>query len=87
VWWVVCSITQTAVYAIYRPGFSFRQRLAQLALSPIYPVLGLVVLRPAAYWSLTKLKSTSWHTREVTVPAVAATVPHEEADAGLGTRA
>jgi cellulose synthase/poly-beta-1,6-N-acetylglucosamine synthase-like glycosyltransferase len=87
VWWVVCSITQTAVYAIYRPGFSFRQRLAQFALSPIYPVLGLVVLRPAAYWSLTKLKSTSWHTREVTVPAVAATVPHEEADAGLGTRA
>ena len=65
VWWVVCSITQTAVYAIYRPGFSTRERWKQFALSPIYPLFGLVVLRPAAYWALTKLKSTSWHTREV----------------------
>ena len=71
VWWVVCSITQTAVYAIYRPGFTLRQRWAQFALSPIYPVLGLVVLRPAAYWSLTKLKSTSWHTRELVAPPAA----------------
>ena len=28
-------------------------------------MLGLVILRPAAYWALTKLKNTSWHTREV----------------------
>jgi cellulose synthase/poly-beta-1,6-N-acetylglucosamine synthase-like glycosyltransferase len=87
VWWVVCSITQTAVYAIYRPGFSLRTRLAQFALSPIYPILGLIVLRPAAYWALTKLKSTSWHTREVTSPALAVPVPHEDSDAGLGTSA
>jgi len=65
VWWIVCSITQTMVYAIYRPGFSVGQRFIQLALSPVYPLLGLIVLRPAAYWALTKLKSTSWHTREV----------------------
>ena len=69
IWWVVCAITQTAVYAIYRPGFTLRQRLAQFALSPIYPLLGVVIRRPAAYWSLTKLKSTSWHTREVVAPA------------------
>lgn len=64
-WWVVCSITQTAVYAMYRPGFTRRQRWMQWALSPVYPVFGLVILRPAAYWALTKLNSTSWHTREV----------------------
>lgn len=69
VWWIVCSITQSAVYAIYRPGFSTAQRWIQFSLSPIYPVLGLVILRPAAYWALTKLKSNSWHTREVVHPA------------------
>lgn len=63
-WWVVCAVTQTGIYAMYRPGFSTRQRWTQFALSPLYPLLGLAVLRPAAYWSLTQLKSTSWHTRE-----------------------
>jgi cellulose synthase/poly-beta-1,6-N-acetylglucosamine synthase-like glycosyltransferase len=47
-WWLVCSITQTAVYAIYRPGFTLGQRWAQFALSPLYPLLGLFILRPAA---------------------------------------
>jgi hyaluronan synthase len=65
VWWVVCSVTQTAIYAMYRPGFTRRQRWVQFSLSPLYPLFGLLVLRPAAYWALTKLKSTSWHTREV----------------------
>jgi hyaluronan synthase len=63
--WVICAITQTAIYAIYRPGFTLRQRFGMWALSPIYPIFGLIILRPAAYWALTKLKSTSWHTREV----------------------
>ena len=63
-WWVICSVTQTAIYCMYRPGFTRRQRWTQWALSPVYPLLGLIILRPAAYWSLTKLKSTSWHTRE-----------------------
>ncbi len=74
-WWVVCSVTQTAIYAIYRPGFTRLQRWQQFALSPVYPLLGLVILRPAAYWSLTKLKSTSWHTREIDVPVPATPVP------------
>ncbi len=63
--WEMCSITQTAVYAIYRPGFTRRQRVTQWLLSPLYPLLGLIILRPAAYWALTALKNTSWHTREV----------------------
>lgn len=63
--WEVCAITQTAIYAIYRPGFTTRQKLTQWALSPVYPILGMIILRPAAYWALTKLKSDSWHTREV----------------------
>jgi hyaluronan synthase len=64
-WWVVCSITQTALYSMYRPGFTTRQRWLQFALSPVYPLFGLLVLRPAAYWALTKLRSNAWHTREV----------------------
>jgi hyaluronan synthase len=62
--WLTCSITQTWIYAVYRPGFTFRQRVNQWLLSPVYPILGLVILRPAAYWALTKLKDTSWLTRE-----------------------
>lgn len=64
-WWVVCSVTQTAIYAIYRPSFTRRQRWTQFAHSPVYPIFGLLVLRPACYWALTKLRSNAWHTREV----------------------
>ncbi len=85
-WWVICSITQTAVYCMYRPGFTRRQRWIQWALSPVYPVLGLIVLRPAAYWALTKLKSTSWHTRE-NAPMVTTGVSEEVGVAPLGQTA
>lgn len=60
---VVVSLTLGSIYVLYRPDFTLRQRLGQLALTPIYPILGLILLRPAAYWALTKLRSTSWHTR------------------------
>jgi hyaluronan synthase len=70
-WWAVVAITQTAIYAIYRPGLTAGQRVTQWLLSPIYPLLGLLVLRPAAYWALTQLKSTSWHTRELAPTTVA----------------
>ena len=63
--WEVVSITMTGIYAIYRPDLTMGQRLGQWLLSPLYPLLGLVILRPAAYWALTKLRSTSWHTREL----------------------
>jgi hyaluronan synthase len=79
-WWVVVSVAQTAVYAVYRPGFTLRQRLSQWALSLVYPIFGLVVLRPAAYWALTQLRSTSWHTRGVPLvgaPSLTAAVPRE----------
>ncbi|WP_432483194.1 glycosyltransferase family 2 protein [Kineococcus esterisolvens] len=84
-YWVMCSVTQTAVYAVYRPDFTWVQRLQQWALSPVYPVFGLVILRPAAYAALTKLRSTSWHTREVVLPdagagaAVTTPAPHASA--------
>ena len=61
---------------MYRPGFTRRQRWTQWALSPVYPVMGLIILRPAAYWALTKLKSTSWHTRE-NAPVVSTGVSDE----------
>jgi hyaluronan synthase len=62
--WFMCAVTQTWIYMVYRPDFTLRDRLHQWLLSPIYPLLGLIILRPAAYWALTKLKDTSWHTRE-----------------------
>jgi len=77
-WWLVCSVTQTAIYSIYRPGFTRRQRWAQFAHSPAYPLLGLLVLRPAAYWALTKLQSTAWHTREVGPGAGAGAADHAD---------
>ncbi|MFG1927760.1 glycosyltransferase [Cryptosporangium sp. NPDC048952] len=68
--WLVCSVTQTAVYALYRPGFSAAQRWSQFALSLVYPLLGYLLLRPAAYWALTKLRDNSWITRDVAPVAV-----------------
>lgn len=66
--WEAIAITMTAIYCMYRPGMSRKEKWKQWALSPVYQVLGLVILRPAAYWALTKLRDTSWHTREVTAP-------------------
>jgi cellulose synthase/poly-beta-1,6-N-acetylglucosamine synthase-like glycosyltransferase len=63
-YWEVVAIAMTAIYALYRPDMRTRERWAMWALSPVYPLLGIVILRPAAYWALTKLRSTSWHTRE-----------------------
>lgn len=63
-YWEVVAIAMTAIYALYRPDLRTRERWALWALSPVYPLLGIVILRPAAYWALTKLRSTSWHTRE-----------------------
>jgi cellulose synthase/poly-beta-1,6-N-acetylglucosamine synthase-like glycosyltransferase len=62
---VVISVCMTAIYSLYRPSMTYRQRLGQWLLSPIYPILGLIILRPAAYMALTKLRSNSWHTREI----------------------
>jgi cellulose synthase/poly-beta-1,6-N-acetylglucosamine synthase-like glycosyltransferase len=76
-WWVICAVTQTAIYAIYRPVLTVRQKISQWLLSPLYPILGLVILRPACYWSLTKLRSTSWHTRETSQTKAPATVQEE----------
>lgn len=73
-WWVIVSTTMTAVYAFYRPGLTWQQRLGQWALSPVYPILGLVILRPACYWALTKLRSNSWHTRNNSIVPSAALV-------------
>jgi hyaluronan synthase len=68
--WLAGSITQTAVYALYRPGLTAAQRWAQWGLSLVYPLLGYLLLRPATYWALTRLRDPSWHTRET--PALTA---------------
>jgi hyaluronan synthase len=76
--WEVCALTMTAIYAMYRPSFTMKDRLVQWALSPLYPLLGLVILRPAVYYALTQLKSTSWHTRGTVVHADIAVEPTVE---------
>ena len=86
IFWEVIAITQTAIYAIYRPVIGTRQRIMQWLLSPLYPILGLIILRPAAYWALTQLKSTSWHTRldDHTPSAATLRAPAEESRAPGG---
>jgi cellulose synthase/poly-beta-1,6-N-acetylglucosamine synthase-like glycosyltransferase len=79
--WVVTSISNALVYVIYRPAMSLGDKLIQVVLSIFYPLFGLIILRPAAYWALTQLKSTSWHTRgPQAIPGpVAAVVAAKEA--------
>ena len=62
-YWTVVAAAMTWVYAVYRPDLTLRERVGTWLLFPLYPVFGLVVLRSAAYWALTQLRSTSWHTR------------------------
>ncbi|HEY3716601.1 MAG TPA: glycosyltransferase family 2 protein [Jatrophihabitantaceae bacterium] len=69
--WIVVALTETAVYAAYRPNLTMRDRTRMWLTSLLLPVLGLVVLRPAMYWALTKLtrkRSKAWGTRESPVP-------------------
>jgi cellulose synthase/poly-beta-1,6-N-acetylglucosamine synthase-like glycosyltransferase len=69
--WLACSVTQTAIYALYRPGLTPLQRLGQWGLSVVYPLLGYLLLRPATYWALTKLRDPSWRTREAPADQIA----------------
>jgi cellulose synthase/poly-beta-1,6-N-acetylglucosamine synthase-like glycosyltransferase len=75
IFWVVTSVTQALVYVVYRPAMSVGDKSIQLMLAPFYPLFGLIILRPAAYWALTQLKSTSWHTRGEPVKAAAKSTP------------
>jgi len=63
--WLVVSTSMTGLYAIYRPQLSVVERLKMWCLSPLYPIFGLVLLRPAAYWALATLRTDSWYGREV----------------------
>jgi cellulose synthase/poly-beta-1,6-N-acetylglucosamine synthase-like glycosyltransferase len=65
--WMVVALTETAIYAAYRPTLTARQRLRMWLTSLLLPVFGLIILRPAMYWALTKLtkkRSQAWGTRE-----------------------
>lgn len=62
-YWEVVAVAMTWIYAAYRPDLSWRERVGAVLLAPLYPLFGALVLRPASYWALTKLRSTSWHTR------------------------
>jgi hyaluronan synthase len=60
-WWIV-SMCMNAIYVIYRPSMSLREKGLQWGLGLFYPVYGLF-LRTSAYWALFTLKDQSWATR------------------------
>ena len=66
-WWIV-SIAMTIIYAAYRPSISMKDRLIQGALGFVYPLFGLLLLRPSSYWALATLKDQSWATRSAAEP-------------------
>ena len=67
--WLVVAMTETGIYASYRPSLTIRARLRMWLTSLLLPVFGMLVLRPGMYWALTKLtpgRSKAWGTRETT---------------------
>ncbi|MFF3323194.1 glycosyltransferase [Streptomyces sp. NPDC002889] len=60
----VFLLAETLFYAILRPGLSRIERLTAPLLVPLYTLMMFFVVYPAKYWSITKIKSDSWHTRE-----------------------
>lgn len=65
VYWVLLLYAQTLHYLVDRPGMRLRDRfLAWLLLTPLLVPLQLLVVRPAMYWSLTRLRSLAWGTRD-----------------------
>ena len=71
-WWIV-SVAMTLIYAAYRPSIKTRDRIITGSLGLVYPLFGLFLLRPSAYWALATLKDQSWATRgESTTPALEA---------------
>lgn len=65
--WLVVSLSETVIYAAYRPGFSKGERLVMWSLSLLLPILGFVILKPAMYWALAKIRNQAWGTREAQV--------------------
>lgn len=88
-YWEVVAIVMTGICSVYRPDFTLTQKLQMWALAPLYPIFGAVLLRPAAFWALTQLRSQAWHTRESVPPAaplaapVLALVPRQRAPSDL----
>ncbi|MFE1285458.1 glycosyltransferase family 2 protein [Streptomyces sp. NPDC058751] len=67
----VFMLAETVFYAALRPGLSMKERLAAPLLVPLYALMMLLLVYPAKYWSITRVGSDSWHTRQPS--AVAAT--------------
>jgi hyaluronan synthase len=64
VYWISLLYCQTLHYLADRPGMGRRDRfLAWLVLTPLLVPFQLVVVRPAMYWALTRLRSQAWATR------------------------
>ncbi|MFF9277362.1 glycosyltransferase family 2 protein [Streptomyces griseosporeus] len=71
----VFMAAETLFYAILRPGLSTTERISAPLLVPLYTLMMFFIVYPAKYWSITKVRSDSWHTREVATasPTTAAT--------------
>ena len=66
-WWIV-SVAMTLIYAAYRPSIGVRDRVITGFLGLLYPLFGLLLLRPSAYWALATLKDQGWATRGPSKP-------------------
>ncbi|MFE9113886.1 glycosyltransferase [Streptomyces collinus] len=71
----VFLLAEALFYAILRPGLSLTERLTAPLLVPLYTLMMFFIVYPAKYWSLTKIKSDSWHTREAATPTPNAPQP------------
>ena len=66
--WFVTAFCMTGAAYAQRPSMSFGQKVLQVGLSLLYPIWGLVLLRPAAYKALATVRDESWGTRGAEAP-------------------
>jgi hypothetical protein len=55
-----------------------------LAMTPVAFLMNWVIIRPAKYYALTKLRSREWHTRTVGSHQESSTFPQPPASSGTG---
>lgn len=65
-YWIALLYAHTAHYVRARPSLSRRDRLATwLFLTPLLVPLQWLILRPATYAAMTRLRSSAWVTRDI----------------------
>lgn len=69
-YWAILTYSLTGMYAVLRPDMSLKSRVfSWLVLTPLVTLMNLVIIKPAMYWALTKMRDTSWQTRTASTEA------------------